>query len=163
MSAERVNQLFRLSNQGIDGLGRVFYNLNESELLSEAVNRKEGELGIGDVLLVNTGEHTGRSPTDRFIVRTDDVINKIWWENNQPMTEVAFDRLEEDFMSHMKGKDYFIQDLYAGAQAEHRLNIRVITELAWHGLFIRHLLRRPDNSELTDFISDFTIINCPSF
>ena len=105
MSAERVNQLFRLSNQGIDGLGRAFYNLNESELLSEAVNRKEGELGIGNVLLVNTGEHTGRSPTDRFIVRTDDVIDKIWWENNQPMTEVAFDRLEEDFMSHMKGKD----------------------------------------------------------
>jgi len=163
MSAERVNQLFRLSDQGIDGLGNVFYNLNESELLSEAVNRQEGELGIGDVLLVNTGEHTGRSPTDRFIVRTDDVIDQIWWENNQPMDESAFDRLEKDFKLHMQDKDYFVQDLHGGAQAEYRLNIRVVTELAWHGLFIRHLLRRPDESELSDFVSDFTIINCPSF
>ena len=163
MSAERVNQLFRLSNQGIDGLGRVFYNLNESELLSEALSRKEGELGIGKVLLVNTGEHTGRSPNDRFIVKTEDVADKIWWENNQPMTELAFDNLEKDFKRHMKDKDYFVQDLYGGAQVEHRLNIRVIAELAWHGLFIRHLLRRPDVSELSDFVSDFTIINCPSF
>ena len=163
MSAERVNQLFRLSNQGIDGLGRVFYNLNESELLSEALSRKEGELGIGKVLLVNTGEHTGRSPNDRFIVKTEDVADKIWWENNQPMTELAFDNLEKDFKRHMKDKDYFVQDLYGGAQVEHRLNIRVIAELAWHGLFIRHLLRRPDESELSDFVSDFTIINCPSF
>ena len=163
MSAERVNQSFRLSSQGIDGLGRVFYNLNESELLSEAVSRKEGELGIGNVLLVNTGEHTGRSPNDRFIVKTEDVADKIWWENNQSMTELAFDNLEKDFKLHMKDKDYFVQDLYGGAQAEYRLNIRVITELAWHGLFIRHLLRRPDESELSDFVSDFTIVNCPSF
>ena len=103
MSAERVNQLFRLSSQGIDGLGRVFYNLNESELLSEAVSRKEGELGIGKALLVNTGEHTGRSPNDRFIVKTEDVADKIWWENNQPMTELAFDNLEKDLEI---GKNY---------------------------------------------------------
>ena len=163
MSAERVNQSFKLSNQGIKGVGQIFYNLNEAELLSEAVDRKEGELGIGHVLLVSTGEHTGRSPKDRFIVRTKDVEDKIWWENNTPMDVSAFDLLERDLKRHMKGMDFFVQDLYGGADPEHRLNVRVITELAWHGLFIRHLLRRPDKSELADFVSDYTIINCPSF
>ena len=163
MSAERVNQSFKLSNQGIKGVGQIFYNLNEAELLSEAVDRKEGELGIGHVLLVSTGEHTGRSPKDRFIVRTKDVEDKIWWENNTPMDESAFDLLERDLKTHMKDMDFFVQDLYGGADPEHRLNVRVITELAWHGLFIRHLLRRPDKSELVDFVSDYTIINCPSF
>ena len=163
MSTERVNNLFKLSDQGFNNVGEVFYNLNEAELLSKAVDRKEGELGIGEVLLVNTGEHTGRSPNDRFIVRTKDVEDKIWWENNTPMAESAFDVLEKDFRSHMKERDFFVQDLYGGADPDHRLNVRVITELAWHGLFIRHLLRLPTNVELEEFVADYTIINCPSF
>ena len=163
MSTERVNNLFKLSDQGINNVGEVFYNLNEAELLSKAVDRKEGELGIGEVLLVNTGEHTGRSPNDRFIVRTKDVEDKIWWENNTPMAESAFDVLEKDFRLHMKERDFFVQDLYGGADPDHRLNVRVITELAWHGLFIRHLLRLPTNVELEEFVADYTIINCPSF
>jgi phosphoenolpyruvate carboxykinase (ATP) len=66
-------------------------------------------------------------------------------------------------LAHMKGRDYFVQDLFAGADPEHRLDVRVVAEMAWHGLFIRHLLRRPERSELDDFIPEFTIINCPSF
>jgi phosphoenolpyruvate carboxykinase (ATP) len=66
-------------------------------------------------------------------------------------------------LAHMKGKDYFVQDLYAGADPEHRLDVRVVAELAWHGLFIRHLLRRPARAELDSFVPEFTIINCPSF
>jgi phosphoenolpyruvate carboxykinase (ATP) len=123
MSTERVNNLFKLSDQGINNVGEVFYNLNEAELLSKAVDRKEGELGIGEVLLVNTGEHTGLSPNDRFIVRTKDVEDKIWWENNTPMAESAFDVLEKDFRLHMKERDFFVQDLYGGADPDHRLII----------------------------------------
>ena len=79
------------------------------------------------------------------------------------MAESAFDVLEKDFRSHMKERDFFVQDLYGGADPDHRLNVRVITELAWHGLFIRHLLRLPTNVELEEFVADYTIINCPSF
>jgi len=79
------------------------------------------------------------------------------------MAPEAFDRLYEDMLAHMKGRDYFVQDLYAGADAEHRLDVRVVAELAWHGLFIRHLLRRPAREELDSFAPEFTIINCPSF
>ncbi len=79
------------------------------------------------------------------------------------MTPEAFDRLYDDMVAHMKGRDYFVQDLFGGADPEHRLDVRVVTELAWHGLFIRHLLRRPSRDELNDFIPEFTIINCPTF
>jgi phosphoenolpyruvate carboxykinase (ATP) len=79
------------------------------------------------------------------------------------MASEAFDRLYADMLVHMQGRDYFVQDLFAGADPEHRLDVRVVTELAWHGLFIRHLLRRPSAVELDEFSPEFTIINCPSF
>lgn len=163
MTDGRVNPSQRLEDQGITGLGRVYYNFCEAALVEAAVKRDEGTLGLGGALLVTTGKHTGRSPKDKFVVRTPSVEHTIWWENNAPMEPAAFERLHADMLAHMKGRDYFVQDLYAGADPEHRLDVRVVTELAWHGLFIRHLLRRPARAELDDFIPEFTIINCPSF
>ncbi len=159
----RVNPSHALEQQGITGLGRVYYNYLEPALIEAALTRGEGSLGLGGALLVSTGAHTGRSPKDKFVVRSASVEDTIWWENNKPMEPAAFDRLHADMLAHMKGRDYFVQDLYAGADAEHRLDVRVVTELAWHGLFIRHLLRRPTRDELCDFIPEFTIVNCPSF
>ena len=161
--ASRVNPNCRLEDQGIEGLGGVYYNLLEPALMTEAVARGEGKLGLGGTFLVSTGAHTGRSPKDKFVVRTLEVEDTIWWENNKPMSPEAFDRLHADMLAHMKGRDYFVQDLFGGADADNRLDVRVVTELAWHGLFIRHLLRRPDASELASFAPEFTIINCPSF
>jgi phosphoenolpyruvate carboxykinase (ATP) len=91
------------------------------------------------------------------------VEDKIWWENNPPMDPAKFDALYADMLAHMKGGTFYVQDLFGGADPAHRLDVRVVTELAWHGLFIRHLLRRPEASELADFVPDFTVINCPSF
>ncbi len=163
MTDGRVNPNQRLENQGMSGLGRVFYNLQEPALVEAALLRGEGTLGKGGALLVSTGSHTGRSPKDKHVVRTPGVENTIWWENNAPMTNEAFDRLHADMLAHMAGRDYFVQDLYAGADPAHRLDVRVIAELAWHGLFIRHLLRRPERDELDGFVPEFTILNCPSF
>ncbi|WP_108500850.1 phosphoenolpyruvate carboxykinase [Paracoccus indicus] len=159
----RVNPNCRLEDQGITGLGQVHYNLLEPALMTEAVARGEGKLGLGGTFLVSTGAHTGRSPKDKFVVRTPSVEDTIWWENNAPMQSDAFDRLHADMLEHMKGGDYFVQDLFGGADPAHRLDVRVITELAWHGLFIRHLLRRPEADELATFAPEFTIINCPGF
>ena len=163
MTNGQVNPAKRLEAQGIEGLGNVYYNLIEPALVEEALKRGEGTLGLGGALLADTGVHTGRSPKDKFVVRTPGVEDTIWWENNKPMAPDAFDRLHADMLAHMKGRDYFVQDLYAGADPEHRLDVRMVTELAWHGLFIRHLLRRPERSELDTFEPEFTIINCPSF
>ncbi|MGB5558403.1 MAG: phosphoenolpyruvate carboxykinase [Paracoccaceae bacterium] len=163
MTTGRVNPDHDLSKQGITGLGQVYYNLMEPALIEEALKRNEGTLGKGGSLLVTTGKHTGRSPKDKFVVKTESVAPHIWWENNPPMDPAAFDRLHTDMLEHMKGKDYFVQDLFAGADPAHRLDVRLVNELAWHGLFIRHMLRRPSRKELDTFAPDFTIINCPTF
>ncbi|MBU0644005.1 MAG: phosphoenolpyruvate carboxykinase [Alphaproteobacteria bacterium] len=163
MTTGRVNPAFTLDDQGITGLGHVYYNLLEPALIEEALKREEGTLGKGGTFLVTTGKHTGRSPKDKFVVRTPSVEDTIWWENNQPMDPAKFDVLYDDMLEHMKGKDFFVEDLYGGADAAHRLDVRMVTELAWHGLFIRTMLRRPELKELDDFTADFTIINCPSF
>lgn len=163
MTTPRVNPNKRLEHQGITGTAQVYYNLLEPALIEAALKRGEGRLGLGGAFLASTGAHTGRSPKDKFVVRTPDVEDKIWWENNAAMSPEAFDRLHADMLEHVKGQDLFVQDLYGGADPAHRLDVRVVTELAWHGLFIRHLLRRPAAEELPTFEPEFTIINCPSF
>ncbi|SCM69773.1 phosphoenolpyruvate carboxykinase [Donghicola eburneus] len=163
MAFGRVNPQHRLEDQGISELGNVYYNLMEPALVEAAVKNNEGRLGRGGAFLVTTGKHTGRSPKDKFVVRTPSVEETIWWENNAPMEADKFDILHEDMLAHMKGKDYYVQDLFGGADPANRLDVRVVTELAWHGLFIRHLLRRPELEELDEFVPEFTIINCPSF
>ena len=163
MTNGRVNPARRLEDQGIVGLGRVYYNLTEPALVEVAVARGEGKLGRGGAFLCSTGAFTGRSPKDKFVVRTASVEDSIWWDNNAPMAPDAFARLHADMLTHMQGRDYFVQDLYAGADPIHRLDVRMVTELAWHGLFVRHLLRRPTRGELDSFTPDWTVINCPSF
>jgi len=163
MTNGRVNPAHQLAHQGITGLGNVYYNSIEPALIDAAVQRGEGKLGLGGAFLVSTGQFTGRSPKDKHIVRTASVENTVWWENNAAQSPEGFERLYEDMLAHMQGRDYFVQDLYAGADPVHRLDVRVVTELAWHGLFIRHLLRRPAREELDSFVPEWTIINCPSF
>ncbi len=163
MTFGRVNPNFQLEDQGIKGLGNVYYNLIEPALIQTALARGEGTLGKGGTFLVTTGKFTGRSPKDKHVVKTDSVVDTIWWENNAAMTPEGFDALHTDMLSHMEGGDYFVQDLVGGADPKHAINVRMVTELAWHGLFIRHMLRRPDREDLDDFTADFTVINCPSF
>ena len=163
MMTERVNPTATLADQGITGLGFVHYNDVEPALIEAAIIRGEGRLGLGGAFLCSTGQFTGRSPKDKFVVRTASVENTIWWENNAPMSPAAFDVLHADMLAHMQGRDYFVQDLYAGADPAHRLDVRMVTEMAWHGLFIRHMLRRPERDELDRFVPEWTVINCPSF
>lgn len=163
MAFGRVNPQFQLEDQGINGLGQVFYNLMEPALIEAALKNGEGNLGQGGTFLVTTGKFTGRSPKDKHVVRTASVEDSIWWENNAAMSVEGFAALHADMLAHMKGRDYYVQDLVAGADPELAVNVRMVTELAWHGLFIRHLLRRPDRDALDRFTADFTVINCPSF
>ena len=152
MTTPRVNPSQTLAAQGMTGLGTVHYNLLEPALIEAAIARGEGRLGLGGTLLVSTGTFTGRSPKDKFVVRTPAVEDHIWWDNNKPMTPEAFDVLHADMLAHMNGGEYFVQDLYGGADPAHRLDVRVVSELVWHNLFIRHLLRRPAAEELATFV-----------
>jgi len=163
MTIGRVNPSRRLEDQGMTGLGRVYYNLTNPALVEEAIRREEGRLGRGGALLVSTGKFTGRSPGDKFIVDTPGLDGRVWWDNNGRIDADAFERLHADMRAHMQGRDAFVQDLHAGADPELRVDVRVITELAWHSLFIRHLLRRPAREALDSFAPEFTVLNCSSF
>ncbi len=160
---QNVNPDQTLEAQGISGLGQVHYNLLEPAIVQQALLRGEGTLGLGGTFLVSTGRFTGRSPKDKHIVRSPATEHTIWWENNAAMTPEAYATLRTDLLDHMKGRECFVQDLMGGADREHRLDVRVVTELAWHSLFIRHLLRRPDAADLATFVPQYTVINCPSF
>ena len=163
MTIGRVNPDFRLEHQGITGLGTVHYNLLEPALIEAALKRGEGRLGLGGAFLVSTGKFTGRSPRDKHIVRTPSVENAIWWENNAAMSPAGFDALHADMLAYMKDGEYFVQDLVGGADPKHAINVRMISELAWHSLFNRTMLRRPERAALDSFTADFTLINCPGF
>ena len=163
MTNGRVNPDFTLEKTGISGVANAYYNLQEAALVQSSIERNESTLGNGGALLVETGKYTGRSPKDKFVVDEPSVKDTIWWENNPPMDADAFDRLHADMLAHMDGGDYFVQDLYGGSDPKYRLNVRVVTELAWHSLFIRTMLRRPEVSELDTFAPEYTVINCPTF
>lgn len=163
MNFGRFNPEQSLESMGMSGLDAVYYNLLEPQIIQESLQRGESTLGKGGALLVTTGEYCGRSPKDKFVVDEPSVKDTVWWENNPPMKTDAFNQLKSDMFEHMQGKQYFVQDLYAGADPAHRLNTRVITELAWHSLFIRNMLRRPEATELNSFLPEFTVVNCPTF
>ncbi|MFO1088842.1 MAG: phosphoenolpyruvate carboxykinase [Hyphomicrobiales bacterium] len=142
---------------------KVHVNLNEASLYELALRRGEGIVANHGPLAVTTGIHTGRSAQDKYIVEDKATQNAVWWDNNKAMKPAAFDLLQADFAAHAKGKELFVQDLYGGADPNHRISVRVVSEFAWHALFIRHLLRRPSAQELKSFKPQLTIVNLPSF
>lgn len=148
---------------GFRSLKAVRWNFEAPSLYEEALTRKEGQLARGGALVATTGSHTGRSPKDKFVVRDASTENEIWWDNNGAITPEQFETLRQDFLKHAEGKELFAQDLYGGADPAHRVKARVFTEFAWHSLFIRNLLIRPDRSELATYVPDMTIIDLPSF
>lgn len=157
---------FDLSQQGIDtGSADLHWNLTTSPLIETSVSRGEGRLAKYGPLVVETGKHTGRSANDKFIVRDDETDDTVWWGKvNVPMSPDHFAALKEDFLAEVAKKDtLFVQDLYGGSQPDHRVRVRVINELAWHNLFIRTLLCRPESDELPGFEPEYTIIDLPSF
>jgi len=157
---------FDLVKQGIDtGAADLHWNMTTSPLVETSVQRGEGRLAKHGPLVVETGMHTGRSAKDKFIVRDSETEDTVWWGKvNAPMTPEHFAALKEDFLSEVAKKEtLFVQDLFGGSQPDHRVRVRVINELAWHNLFIRTLLCRPDDNELAGFEPEFTIIDLPSF
>jgi phosphoenolpyruvate carboxykinase (ATP) len=155
---------FDLAYQGIDTPASLHWNLGPALLVEEALKRGEGLLAADGPLVVKTGKHTGRSARDKFIVRDAETESTIWWDNNASIAPGHFAALKEDFLAALgEREELFVQDLYGGSQAEHRVRVRVINELAWHSLFIRTLLVRPGTEELAGFEPEFTIVDLPSF
>ncbi|AMJ62407.1 phosphoenolpyruvate carboxykinase [Bosea sp. PAMC 26642] len=148
---------------GFRNLKSVSWNLHAPQLYEVALKRGEGELASGGALCADTGTHTGRSPKDKFTVRDAQTESTIWWDNNNAMSPEHFETLLADFIAHAEGKGLFAQDLYGGADPAHRVKARVFTEFAWHSLFIRNLLIRPEAEDIAGYVPELTIVDLPSF
>jgi phosphoenolpyruvate carboxykinase (ATP) len=157
----RKNTNYELNNYGITP-GRVYWNLNPSELYEEIARRNEGVLSDHGALIVDTGEHTGRAAKDKAIVREPESAAKVFWGDvNKDFPQAKFNALRDRMMAHAGGRDLFVQDTFVGADKNFRLPIRVINELAWHSLFARTMFI--SRVEAEPHIPQFTIINLPSF
>ncbi len=156
---------FTLAQQGFPQPAQVFANLGTAPLVEHAIRRGEGVLSADGPLVVATGKHTGRSAKDKFFVRDAETEDTVWWgPTNAAITPEQFAALKADFLTAMGGHEtLYVADLFGGSQADHRVNVRVITEFAWHSLFVRTLLVRPTPSELASFAPEYTIIDLPSF
>ena len=159
----RFNTALGANTFGFEAPGRFFLNLEAPSLYEEALQRREAMVTSGGALLAETGVHTGRSPKDKFVVRDASTEDQVWWDNNGALKPADFATLLADFKAHAKGKDLFVQDLYGGADPANRVKVRVFTEYAWHSLFIRNLLIRPEVQELAAFTPEMTIVDLPSF
>jgi phosphoenolpyruvate carboxykinase (ATP) len=151
-----------LEEHGIHNINAAYWNLGAPQLIEHALQRREGTLAANGALVVRTGQFTGRSPKDKFIVRDETTDHQVQWGAvNQPMTEAQFDRLHARATAFWQGQDAFVQDLLVGADPQYALSVRVDTQLAWHSLFGRQLFIRPNTSERRT--PDFTILFAPEF
>ncbi len=147
-------------NLNVLDLSHAHVNLGAPQLIEYAIQRGEGQLSRTGALVVNTGVFTGRSPKDKFIVRDATTEPHVaWGPVNQPMSDEHFCRIYERMIAHLQGKELFVQDLQGGADPTYQLNIRAVTQTAWHSLFARQLLIRP----ATPSAPDFTLIFAPDF
>lgn len=153
----------RLTALGFEGVVSVRYNYSEPELYEDALRNGEAVLTAHGALRALTGQHTGRSAKDKFVVDDASTHDKIWWDNNKPMSPEHFAVLKTDMLAFAAGKSLYVQDLIGGADSANALPTRVVTQLAWHSLFIRNLLIRPERAELESFLPKLTIIDLPEF
>ena len=157
------NAAYGADKFGFADLEGVNWNLTEPKLYEHALNNGEAHIVAGGALCAETGHHTGRSPKDKHTVEDDLTRDTVWWDGNRKMSKANFDTLLADFQAHVKGKTLFAQDLIGGADPTHQIKVRVFTELAWHSLFIRQLLIRPERSALAHYVPEMTIVDLPSF
>lgn len=156
---------YGLEKHGIEKFKHAYWNLTSANIYEHAIRRNEGHVAHLGPLVVNTGQHTGRSPNDKFIVRESSSESHVWWGKvNREIEQAKFDRLLEKVLAYLSLHDVYVQDCFAGADPEFRVPIRVITELAWHSLFARNMFVRPDwRTQASTHVPEFTVINAAGF
>lgn len=149
---------------GLDNLGNQFWNLTPAELVEDVVLMGQGMLTNTGAIAIETGEFTGRSPKDRFIVCDSATENAVWWGDiNIKFTPEKFDALYNRMKSYLIGKDMYVRDAYACADPAYKMNLRVVTETAWANMFASNMFLRPTNEELENFNPDWHIVCAPGF
>jgi len=163
--ADATKSDFGLDNIGLINLRKAYWNLTTEALYEEIIFRGEAQISQLGPIIVNTGKHTARAASDKFIVRESTTEQNVWWgEYNRPYAPQKFDELYCRLQGFLQGRDLFVQDCYGGADPNYRLPVRIITELAWHSLFARNMFIKPNtNEEYRRHVPEFTVISIPSF
>jgi phosphoenolpyruvate carboxykinase (ATP) len=143
---------------------QVHYQVSPAELIEHAIQNNEGKLTASGALMVDTGKFTGRSPKDRYLVKDDSTADAIWWGDiNIPLAPIHFENIYGKMKSFLEEKMVYVRDLVVGADPNYRINVRVVTSLAWHNLFCDNLFIRSKESELAEFSHEYTVICVPDF
>ena len=151
-----------LENLGITNTTNEYWNLTHEELIEETILRQQGQLNDTGALAVDTGEFTGRSPKDKFLVKDAYTENTVDWGNvNIPVSPEVFEKLYAKVTAYFNGKDIFVRDCYACAKDEYRTNVRVITEFPWANMFAGNMFLRPAKEELQTMQPDWVVIQAP--
>ncbi len=152
-----------LSQYGLKPSGNVHWNMGPEELHQMAVELDEARLTSDSVLLAVTGERTGRSPNDRFIVDEAGMAEEVWWgEVNRPTAPAVFDRLLVKVQEHLNSvENVFVKDAFCGADKDYRMPVRLVTEKAWHAAFMHNMFVRATEDEISSHIPEFTILHVP--
>lgn len=163
--AQTVKSDYGLESQGLFNIGHVYWNLPVEALYEESIFRGEGKVSAQGPLVVRTGRHTGRSAADKLFVRDGaSQANIAWGEHNRPISSERFQLIFNRVQAYVQGRDLFVQDCYANADADYRMPIRIITELAWHSMFARNMFIKPTaTEEYRRHVPDFTVMSIPSF
>ena len=149
---------------GLTNLGNVFWNLTPAELVEDTIINGQGVLTDTGAIAIETGEFTGRSPKDRFVVFDEKTENSVWWGDvNIKFSTEKFDSLYNRMKSYLTDKDVYVRDAYACADEAHRLNIRVVAEFPWSNMFCYNMFLRPTESEIENFEAEWHIVCAPGF
>ena len=158
-----IHSKFGIQHIGLSGI-RQTWNPSPATTIEMALQHGEGHLTSGGAFLAVTSPFTGRSPQDKWMVQEPSSEDKIWWGKvNQPMSLDHYARLEQDIKAYLNTKELYVRDLYACADQRHRLNVRLVSENAWHTLFAYNQFIRPYQADLADFEPGFTILHAPEF
>lgn len=143
---------------------KAHYQLSSDQLHEETINKGQGTETSFGAITVNTGEFTGRSPKDRFIVKDSITEDKVWWGDiNIPFESAAFDKLYDKVVDYLSEKEVYVRDAYACADEDYKLNIRVVNEYPWSNMFSYNMFLRPTEAELDGFEEEWLIVNAPGF
>jgi len=155
---------FSLSQIGLGNVEMAYWNLHPSELVEDTVSRGQGVLTDVGALAIDTGEFTGRSPKDKFVVYDENTKDSVWWGDvNNRFEADKFDILHNRMLAYLSGKEVWARDAYACADPAYRINIRVVNEYSWSNLFASNLFLRPTAAEIETFKHDWLILNAPGF
>lgn len=159
------SKVFGLDKTGVSASHNVYWNLPPAELVEHTLRRGEGTLANTGALVVKTGEFTGRSPKDKFVVKDDMTRDTCWWgEINQPVSQEHYESLKARVIDYLQNQEeLYVRDAFAGADPDHRIKVRVVNEAPWSNMFVYNMFIRPTKSDRENFTPDWTVLCAPGF